>query len=206
MSVTEKNTGARGGRQLLDGYIGVKYAADCIEDVLPPPCVVLGSVFAQCGRILQEHDMTPANGGNMSQRVEDGFVITTSGSNLGILASDELALVHGFDTDEPAVRYSGIRKPSSEAIMHGLIYERFPTAGAVLHAHDEATTSSAAACLPETAKEEPYGTVALAKLAVDAFAAGSTIIVLKNHGYVAIGDDLAAATETVLQTHLRLLG
>ena len=184
-------------KELLEGYVGVKYAAVCRNEALP---VDERAAFRRCGDRLREHRMTPANGGNMSLRVPGGFLVTTSGSHLGALEPADLALVHGFDLASETVSYSGPQKPSSEAMLHGLILERFGQVGAVVHAHDEAVTSGKAAeHLPQTAREEPYGTVALAELAAAAVAGGGEIIVLRNHGYVAVGQDLDSATDVVVR-------
>jgi len=193
-------------RQLLEGYVGVKYTAVCSSPERSAACVELHPLFRESGERLLAHDMTPANGGNMSQRHGSGFVITASGCNLGRIAEDELVLVVRCSIEDERVEYTGPRQPSSEAIMHWLIYRDHPSALAVLHAHDElATSSPVAGDLPETPREEPYGTAALARLAAEVFARGHELIVLKNHGYVVIADDLARATEIVVRKHLELL-
>ena len=195
-------------KTLLEGYVGVKFDAVCAGADLPAKEQPLHGTFKACGDLLREHGMTPANGGNLSQRVGgDQLLITTSGCNLGCVDPRELALVTGCSLDHERVTYRGPAAPSSEAMMHWLIYRDFPQARAVVHAHDELATSSAAASrLTETPREEPYGTVALARLAVETFASGGRIIVLKNHGYVAFDPgDLTGATDTVVQMHLKLL-
>lgn len=193
-------------KRLLDGYVGIKFTAICETCATPAECARLQDTFRACGERLARFGMTPANGGNLSQAVAGGFVVTTSGSNLGCLEPGELAMVSRCSLEEEWVRYAGVAQPSSETLMHWLIYRDVPAAGAVVHAHDDATASLAAsrANTPETPREEPYGTVALARLAAQTFAAGGEIIVLKNHGYVATGPDLEHAVETVVRTHLAL--
>lgn len=193
-------------KELLEGYVGVKYAPVCRSEEDPEVCERLYRRFRAAGDRLAAHDMAPANGGNLSERVEGGFVVTTSGCNLGCIDPGELALVRRCSLDTEEVEYEGPVRPSSEAMLHWLLYRDLPGAGAVVHAHDEVATSGAAAHeLPETAREEPYGTVALARLAAETFARGGEIIVLKNHGYVAIGSDLERALERVVAMHLALL-
>ena len=193
-------------KTLMEGYEGVKFNPQPINPALPARCAGLHPHFRACGIRLSRHEMTPANGGNMSQRCPEGFVITSSGSNLRDIEAHEISLVEDWSLEEEWVRYSGLERPSSEAMLHGLLYQRLPQAGAVVHAHDElATARPLAGRLPETVREEPYGTVALARLAAEALASGAEIIVLKNHGYVAIGADLEEATERIVQMHLRLL-
>jgi ribulose-5-phosphate 4-epimerase/fuculose-1-phosphate aldolase len=193
-------------KQLLEGYVGVKFRPICSDGARPAACARLHETFRRCGELLLHHDMAPANGGNLSQRAAEGFVVTTSGCNLGLIEPEELSLVQGCSLEEEWVRYAGTNPPSSEAMMHWLIYQDFPAAGAVVHAHDEQGTATLAARqLPETPREEPYGTVALARLAARTFAAGGEIIVLKNHGYLAAGPDIERAVQTVVHMHLELL-
>jgi ribulose-5-phosphate 4-epimerase/fuculose-1-phosphate aldolase len=193
-------------KRLLDGYVGIKFKAICEHCEPSSECARLYETFRACGERLARFGMAPANGGNLSQALEGGFVITTSGSNLGAIERGELAMVRCCSLDDEWVRYAGVAQPSSETLMHWLIYRDFPGAGAVVHAHDEATAGLAAlhANTPETPREEPYGTVALARLAAQTFAAGGEIIVLKNHGYLATGPDLEHAVETVVRKHLEL--
>ncbi len=194
-------------KTLLEGYEGVKFDAVSLGAALPDEGAALFDLFRACGDLLRRHGMTPANGGNLSQRLGSGLLITTSGCNLGEIDRGELALVEQCSLERRRVTYQGPARPSSEAMMHWLIYRDYPEARAVVHAHDEAATSSSAAGrLPETSREEPYGTVALARQAVETFARGGRIIVLKNHGYVSFdAGDLAGATDTVVQMHLRLV-
>ena len=196
-------------KELLDGYVGVKFDAVCAAVSLPAEGRASYPMFRACGDLLCDHGMTPANGGNLSQRVGAGhqLVITTSGCNLGSVDERELALVQECSLEHERVTYQGAAVPSSEAMLHWLIYRDIPEARAVVHAHDELATSSAAASrLRSTPREEPYGTVALARLAVETFTRGGRIIVLKNHGYVAFDpEDLTGATDTVVQMHLELM-
>jgi len=150
--------------------------------------------------------MAPLNGGNMSVRLGDGFVVTASGSNLGVLEPDELVYVDRADPGTGEVDYRGGRLPSSEAIMHAMVLAARPEASAVVHAHDPAVTPEAMvrAGMVITDREEPYGTVALAERALEAFARARDIIVLENHGYVCVGATLEAVVDRIVATHLRL--
>jgi ribulose-5-phosphate 4-epimerase/fuculose-1-phosphate aldolase len=92
--------------------------------------------------------------------------------------------------------------------MHGLIYASRPEAGAIVHAHDPQATREAlaAAGLIETEQEEPYGTVALARRAIEALGRNESVVALRNHGYVSAGPDLATVIDQIVATHLRLVG
>jgi L-fuculose-phosphate aldolase len=152
--------------------------------------------------------MTPANGGNVSIRHGNGLLISASGSNLGCLEKNELTFLKHCDEAAECVTYHGWLKPSSESIMHWLIYQNRPEAQAIIHAHDEFATRPEllAGEVEESKREEPYGTIELAHMAIATFKRAKQIIVLKNHGYVAIGPDLHKTCDLVVDTHLKLLG
>ncbi len=191
---------------LLEGYVGVKFTPECAGVRPPAGAAALIEGLCAAGRRLAVHGMAPLNGGNMSVRLGKGFVVTASGSNLGILEPDELVYVEACDVAEQRVRYRGPRLPSSEAILHHMVLQARPHAVAVVHAHDPSATPAAMdrAGLVRTQREEPYGTVALAHRAIEAFAHDQEIIVLENHGYVCAGPSLEAVIERIVATHLRL--
>ena len=194
------------GKRLMEGYVGIKFTAECASTELPDSCDGLYEVFERSCHLLRSHDMTPANGGNVSIRMPGGFAVTTAGCNLGLIEEQEIALVTSCSLEQERVVYAGAHEPSSEAMLHWLILQGHPDAGAVVHAHDEvATAVDLSGILPESDREEPYGTVALARRALETFEKGGEIIVLKNHGYVAIGRDLDRATATVVEMHRRLM-
>ncbi len=191
-------------RELMDGYIGVKYDARSLSDEMPDDLPAAQQSLATQGLRLAALGMAPQNGGNMSLRLETGFAITASGSNLGRLAPlGEVVAVERCQVEGEQVVYRGPRPPSSEALMHHLVLEAFPECAAVVHAHDPATNREAQPTdvLVETAQEEPYGTLALAREAVEAFGRGARLILLKNHGYVAVGETLAEAVDLIIATH-----
>ena len=136
--------------------------------------------------------------GNMSVRLEEGFAITSSGCNLDRIERNDIVRVDRCDPDHEVVHYTGPRLPSSESILHYMVYRARVESRCVIHAHDPVATSTRLAGLvPETAREEPYGTVALARIAIETFRRNRQIIVLRNHGYVATGDSLEAVADAI---------
>jgi len=205
--VQEMNQGQQ-RKHLLDGYVGVKFQTIQRSDKLRPEAVDLYVVFKRTCDRLKAHDMTPANAGNVSILFGDGFFISASGSNLGTIEKNELTFVEVCDVEAERVLYHGPIKPSSESIMHWLIYWDRPEARAIIHAHDEFATRPEllVGVVEESEREEPYGSVELARMAIGTFQRAERIIVLKNHGYVAIGPDLDRTCDLVVDTHLDLLG
>jgi len=198
----------RGNKHFLDGYVGVKFQTIQQSNQLRPEVADLYVVFKRTCDRLKAHDMTPANAGNVSVRFGKGFFISASGSNLGCIEKKELIFVERCDVEAERVLYHGTLNPSSESIMHWLIYRDRPEAQAIIHAHDESATRPEllAGKVEESEREEPYGTIELARMAIATFGRAERIIVLKNHGYVAIGPDLNRTCDLVVDTHLKLLG
>ena len=197
----------QGKKKLMDGYVGVKFRAiQCSEEV-PPETSGFYTLFKRICDRLKVHDMTPANAGNLSIRYRDGLIITASGSNLGNFEENELIFVKKCRVEDELVLYHGPIKPSSESIMHWLIYKKRPEAAAVIHAHDEFATCSELLVgeIEESNREESYGSVELANMAIEMFSRAEKIFVLKNHGYIAVGPDLDSTSDLVVDTHLRLL-
>ena len=194
------------GKSILNGYIGIKFQAECISSKLPFRCVKCISSFKDNGKVLFENDMAPANGGNMSLRYEKGFLITASECNLGQIEDNEITYVEEYSLKDKVVKYRGKRPPSSETFLHGLLYEDKRDILAIIHAHDKVATSmDLTGVIHETEREEPYGTVELAELCLETFRKGNEIIVLKNHGYVASGSSLSSTTDAIVKMHEYLI-
>lgn len=192
-------------KELMDGYEGVKFKAIQLSSDMPLVVKALFSIFNHSAQQLKKYGMTPQNGGNISLKMVDGMVITSSGSNLGCMEEDEISYVRKCSVEDRVVEYDGSNVPSSETFMHYLIYQLRSDIGGIVHAHDPATSRFATASVKETAKEEPYGTLDLAKIACDTFSKNEDIIILKNHGYVAVGQNLEEAINLIVSTHLKIV-
>ncbi len=84
----------------------------------------------EAGRIIDSKGWVPATSGNFSVRLEDGnILVTVSGKHKGRLTGDDFMIVDPFGT--PLQN----KKPSAELGLHVSLYQRFPSAGAVLHPH-----------------------------------------------------------------------
>ncbi|MDR3534983.1 MAG: aldolase [Acetobacteraceae bacterium] len=85
--------------------------------------------------------------GNISVRLDDGYLITPTNSSLGRLDPARLARL---DSD---FRHIGGDKPSKEVFMHRAFYTARADAGAVVHLHS--TQATAVACLPDVDPASP---------------------------------------------------
>jgi methylthioribulose-1-phosphate dehydratase len=82
------------------------------------------------GSRLDQRGLAPATAGNYSMRLADGtLAVTVSGAHKGRLEPAQIMRVDARGTPLDA------KKPSAETLLHCLIYELDPTAGAVLHTH-----------------------------------------------------------------------
>jgi L-fuculose-phosphate aldolase len=191
-------------KELMDGYVGVKFKTLLLGSKIDFNIDDIFSHFQKNCRLLKRHGMTPQNAGNISVRHKKGFIITASGSNLGSLQRDEIVYVQKCVIEDGLVEFMGPNLPSSETFMHSMIYQCKPALKAIIHVHDPETLDRATMELEATEEEVPYGTLALARMACDTFLKADNIIVLKNHGYVAVGKDLNAAADLVRATHLKI--
>ncbi len=90
-------------------------------------------------RAMNSLGLNQGAAGNVSVRCRDGLLITPSALPYNHCTPDDLVWL------DKAGRAEGGRKPSSEWRMHRDIYDRFPEAAAILHAH--AVHCTALACL-----------------------------------------------------------
>jgi ribulose-5-phosphate 4-epimerase/fuculose-1-phosphate aldolase len=102
-------------------------------------CELAGSLFAR--------GFSVGSAGNISARLDDGYLITPTNSCLGRLDPARLARLDGG-----FAHVSG-DAPSKEVFMHRAFYLARPDIGAVVHLHS--TMATAVACLPELDPANP---------------------------------------------------
>jgi ribulose-5-phosphate 4-epimerase/fuculose-1-phosphate aldolase len=166
--------------------------------------------IAELGRMLHDLGLSHGSTGNISARLDDGWLLTPTNSRLGRLDPARIAKLD----DEG--RHLGGDKPSKEAFLHQSVYEMRPGAGAIVHLHS--THSVAISCLADIDPEDvlppltayyimrigrlplipyfPPGDRRLAD-AVRDVAARHPAVLLANHGPVVAGKDLDAAAGAI---------
>ena len=166
--------------------------------------------IAEYGRSIFDRGLTGGSTGNISVRVEDGFLMTPTGSSLGSL---DPAVISKLDSSG---RHVAGDPPTKEAFLHIAMYRERPAAGAVVHLHS--THSVAVGCLADVDPEDvlppltayyvmrigrlplvpffPPGDPALAD-AVAGYAGRHHAVLLANHGPVVAGSSLSAAVDAV---------
>jgi len=165
---------------------------------------------AELGRML--HDLGHAHGstGNISVRLDDGWLLTPTNSRLGRLDPARIAKL-----DDAGHHVSG-DPPSKEAFLHQGVYEVRSSARAIVHLHS--SHSVAVSCLDGLDAEDvlppltayyvmrvgrlplipyyPPGDRALAD-AVREVSARAPAVLLANHGPVVAGTSLDAAAGAI---------
>ena len=159
-------------------------------------------------RSIFERGLTHGSTGNISARLDDGWLLTPTGSNLGTLDPARLSKL-----DWNGTLVSG-DAPSKESFLHLAMYEERARAGAVIHLHS--THSVAVSVLEDVDPDDvlppitayyairigtlplvPYfapGDLRLAD-AVRRFASRHHAVLLANHGPVVAGSSLSAAAD-----------
>lgn len=162
-------------------------------------------------RRLAAAGLSPGGSGNVSARLGDQVLVTPTGSSLGRVRSEDLALL---DVADGASRRGSV--PSKEAPLHLAILRGNPAAAAVVHLH--AAYSTAIACLPPDADGlaalpafTPYRVLRLGDVPLVPYAppgspelaegaaraAAAPVMLLAAHGPVVAAGTLDAAADLV---------
>ena len=157
---------------------------------------------------LLDDGLAVGSAGNMSVRAGDLVAITPSGISYAEMRQEDVCLVHP-DGTQP--REGNQETPSSETPMHLAIYAA-TTAAAVVHTHSPEVVALSAS-RPELpalhyaltglggpVRVAPYVRFGSAGLAASAVTAldGRSAVILRNHGAVTYGRDLAQAYDRAL--------
>src|SRR6476469_4544136 len=89
----------------------------------------LREMICRFGRSLFERGLTAGSSGNLSVRLDDGWLLTPTNASLGRL---DPARLSKLDWDGRVV--SG-DQPSKEAFLHRAMYQQRDAAGAIVHLH-----------------------------------------------------------------------
>ena len=162
--------------------------------------------LASLGRSMFERGLSFGSAGNLSVRLEDGWLMTPTNVSLGRLDPARLSRL------DNQARHVGGDPPTKEAQLHLAMYGARKSAGAVVHLH--ATHSVAISCLADVDLDDalppitayfvmrigrlrllpyfPPGDPCLA-VAIGDVGARYNAVLLANHGPVVAGTSLEAA-------------
>ncbi len=105
------------------------------------------ALLVQLASSLFARGYSVGTAGNISARVEGGYLMTPTNSSLGRLDAARLSKL------DEAFQHVGGDKPSKEVFMHRAMYAARPEAGAVVHLHS--TMATAIACLVAEGEQTP---------------------------------------------------
>ncbi|MBS7813037.1 3-oxo-tetronate 4-phosphate decarboxylase [Roseococcus pinisoli] len=176
-------------------------------------------LLVELGASLFQRGYSVGSAGNISIRLEDGYLMTPTNSSLGRL---EAARISKLDRDWNHVDGD---KPTKEVFLHRAFLDARPEAGAVVHLHS--TYATAISCFEEAVIPPltPYFVMRVGRTlplipyyrpgnpemepAVHAAAKGAKAVLLANHGPVICGatliDAVNAAEELEEAAKLALL-
>ncbi len=159
-------------------------------------------------RRMNATGLNQGTSGNLSLRVDGGFLVTPTGMDYEALEPEDIVFMRMDGSHE------GRRRPSSEWRFHRDILAARPEVGAVLHAH--AMFCTTLACLHRgipafhymvavaggvdirCAPYATFGTEELSRHAVTALE-GRKACLLANHGLIAVGTSLADALKRAVE-------
>jgi 3-dehydro-4-phosphotetronate decarboxylase len=158
------------------------------------------------GKSMYDRGLTPGSSGNISVRLDEGWLMTPTNACLGRLDPARLSKIDGSGN-----LMSG-DKQTKESFLHMSVYQERPGAGAIVHLHS--THAVAVSCLHDTDPAQPippitaYYVMKIGNLvllpyyppgdmtlagAVREVAAKHHAILLANHGPIVAGKDLESA-------------
>lgn len=137
--------------------------------------------------------------GNISARLDDGILVSSSGSCLKQLSQPDNFCKVVSTAEEMQIRYYGMNVPSSESKMHLLLYSVRSDIDFCLHVHlPNIARIQILDRYPITSKFLSYGTIDLAKEAARTIGSGD-IVILRDHGILVVGKDLKSLTRRIKQ-------
>jgi ribulose-5-phosphate 4-epimerase/fuculose-1-phosphate aldolase len=179
----------------------IRFNITFVSDKIPSD-VKIEELKEWCER-FQKNGLTPEiegnYTGNLSFRTENEFIITASGlKSKENLSNNCFVRVKSYNVRSNTVYAEGTRQPSSEAIMHFLIYKTLKQINAILHGHnDTMLVNTRKLKLPITATEHEPGSIELANEVLRVLG-NNNLIVMKNHGFISMGKTMNEAGKQAL--------
>ena len=181
-------------------------ALDAVAEAIynSPAATRIKDEMIRVGKKLWQRQYVDGNGGNISYRIGQEYVICTpTMCSKGDLAREDLSLINMENT-----RVCGNRPHTSEVLLHLEIYKAVPQARAVIHCHPPHATAYAITGLTPPGNVIPEQEVFVGPLAITPYETPGTkrfaetvlphaqkhnTILLGNHGIVCWADTLTHA-------------
>ncbi len=149
-------------------------------------------------------------GGNISQRIDGGFLIKPSGLDYAELTAADMVFC-----DLEGNKLTGDHAPSSDTAAHAYVYREMPEVGGVVHTHSNYASAWAAAarpipCVLTAIADEFGGEIPLGPFAIigdDSIGRGivgtlrnhnSPAVLMQQHGVFTIGKNARAALKAAV--------
>ncbi|MFM2321372.1 MAG: hypothetical protein RL612_519 [Actinomycetota bacterium] len=166
--------------------------------------------LAELHQQLWDAGLVVWSGGNISQRVDGGFLIKPSG-----LQYDQLTPESMVYCDFDGNLIEGSHSPSSDTAAHAYVYKNMPEVGGVVHTHSNYASGFAAAekpipCILTAIADEFGGDIPLGPFAIigdDSIGRGivetlsghrSKAVLMRQHGVFTIGRDAQEALKAAV--------
>ncbi|MCF7813695.1 MAG: DUF559 domain-containing protein [Candidatus Cloacimonetes bacterium] len=185
-------------------YQGVKFHTIFIQKT-PPNHKNIDELKKWC-KIFHEKKLAPpypgGSFGNLSFGTDNNTFIIT-GSRIGLkcdLANDCFVEIIDCDFENQNIKVIGTREPSSETMLHAVIYNKRKDVKAIFHGHSaELLQNVEQLKIPATKEEKPYGTMELVESVIEIIDRNN-LIMMKNHGFIAVGRNMQDVGNLLMKT------
>lgn len=185
---------------MAEDYKGIKFETNFIASTFPIDNRL--KELKKWGKLFDELELAPrypgGSAGNMSYRFldnSDEFIITASHTALDKqLCNSSFVHVKNISTSG-VINIAGTKTPSSESRLHHAIYQNRKDVNAILHGHFDHFFQLEN--IPCTIKFEEYGTIELINSVLNILE-NHHFILLKDHGFIAMGENIESAGKLTL--------
>lgn len=174
------------------------------------PHTQAGEELVRLHQELRQAGLVVWTGGNISTRVDDGFLIKPSGVFYDDLTAESMVLC-----DLEGNVLDGAFSPSSDTAAHAYVYRHMPEVGGVVHTHSNYACAFAAAsrpipCVLTAIADEFGGEIPLGPFAIigdDSIGRGivetlsghrSRAVIMDKHGVFSIGESARDALKSAI--------
>lgn len=144
-------------------------------------------IFKEIGSYLAKKNINLPTAGCLSMKVNQGFLITTSGSDMAILKEEDISYITSWDEKKCLITWMGEKVPSSEAPLHCVLHQNRSDM-LILHFHCPELTYSHKLSHLNTEDYIRYGTFKIGHESVK-MVEKNNFMILKLHGEIVIGEN-----------------
>jgi len=147
--------------------------------------------FRDIGQELVDIDLTRGTGGCLSKKVNEGILVSTSGSQVGILSKQDISLITKVENEK--IHWMGYKKPSSESPLLSELYQNFSETNTIIHGHCPRITYDSKMQRYSTPNYVRAGCFGEGKKIAGVISNNGGFAILRLHGELAVGSSLRGA-------------